>query len=86
MDKRKKGHKEIFIPKGSRKIHIGDEIWYWRSTAGSVVITAPNGKKYKHSCHVVIGCIWNDWERGIYKGYSHITPSIVKKYIEEHIV
>jgi hypothetical protein len=52
MDKRKKGHinKTLSFPKGSRKIHIGDEIWRWKSTDRSVVIKAPNGKKNTPIC------------------------------------
>jgi hypothetical protein len=88
VDKRKKGHKnkELSVPKGSRKLHIGSDIWHWLSTDRSVVITAPNGKKYSPSCNTVVGCSWDEWERGTYKRYSHMTPSVVKKYIEENLV
>jgi hypothetical protein len=88
MDKRKKGHKNksLSIPKGSRKLHISNEIWHWKSTATSVVITAPNGDKHYQNCWTVMGWSHYDWERGTYKRYSHATPGKVKKYIEENIL
>jgi len=88
MDKRKKGHikKEISILKGSRKIHIGDSIWYWKSTSRTVIITKPNGKKYNVGCHTIVGCTPDIWEQSGHKRNSHMTPGKVKKYIEEKIL
>ena len=94
MDKRKKGHqrkvvpRELRIPKGSRKLHIGDTIWHWKTKGGDVTITRPDGTKVYVGCPTIIGggCTWDNWERGQYKGYSHMTPGKVKEYIEGNLV
>ena len=96
MDKRKKGKKEISIPRGSKKLHIDGKIWYWKYTcyAGEclcstlIILCMETGKKYKVKDYAFKGWSSYDVERTKHKspGCFQILPSEVKEYIEENIL
>ena len=94
MDKRKKGKKEISIPKGARKLNIGDTIWYWKYAPHSmgcgtiIILCVDTGKKYRVHDYVLKGADPSDIERTKYKspGSFQILPEEVKSYIKKHLV
>lgn len=61
------------LTKSLRKIHINDDIWKWYIRVKSIIIFSPKGKR------IIIPKDWIGY-------YSKLTPSLIKKYIEEIII
>ena len=73
--------------KTRRKIHLFGKVWeYIISKGGGIVIWGPDGKKYLTDMSEVSGWDWNAIERGTWKKYFSITPSMIKHYIEFNLV
>jgi len=76
-----------------RNIHFNGDIapWCWKvSKRGTVVIFSPGPekKKYLVAPDMVTGRHFGSYERGIWKESDDckITPSMVREYIEDHIL
>lgn len=80
---RKKKKKVGSIMKGSRKIHLGNDLWYWKYTWSGIYLLSPELKK-SFVNHEDLLPDWNHYavERARDKGYFHIEPHNVKDYIE----
>ena len=92
LDKQKKGHRRLSLPKGSRSLHIGDDIWYWKYistcvSGGSLIILHPASRK-KHCItgHTFKGVTPTVAEEDQWNHDFQITPSEVKEYIETHLL
>jgi hypothetical protein len=74
-----------------RKLHFGTEVWKYKigGRKGSVPyvieVRDPSNKKHMIKTNEMLGIVNPDnILRGIRKGWLHITPSQIKKYITEH--
>ena len=68
--------------KGYRLLHLPNGVWQYRVGRSEVVIRSPQGKRRNVPCQELSGV--DDWERACHKRYGHITPSMVREYIEHH--
>jgi hypothetical protein len=65
-----------------RKLHINDEEWQYKiGKSGAIVIFPPNGRKVLTDASEVSGLSWDEVERGTWKGWFHLKPSMIKDWI-----
>lgn len=79
--------KEARLSPLKRKIHIGKDIWtYQMSHSGVKVRTPDRTKSFYVDAAVVAKTDQYNWERGLWKGYSRLTPGMVRDYIMENLL
>lgn len=71
------------IIKGSKKIHIRGDLWYWKYTRSGIFLLSPEFKKsFVRYKDLLLGWTHYDIERAMNKRCFHIEPHDVKNYIE----
>lgn len=71
-----------------RKVHVGGQVWEFRTGKGAAVIKNPRtGKSTIVNYAKLTGRTWDTLERGQWKRTSDgmVTPAHVKAYIEKHL-
>ena len=71
---------------GERKLHIGEEVWTWRFSGGTVLIRNAERKQWRVADYDLLCCTPNDTERDAWKRNLHIMPRYVKEYIRTKIL
>ena len=68
-----------------RKLHFGTEVWTYRiCNCYKVEVRDPQRKRYVIDVSKMLNLSCDELVKGSYKGWFHITPSQIKKYIVEH--
>lgn len=65
-----------------RKITLPNGVWKYFVGKGSVEIRGPNGERHNPHCCDLLGITGDEWDRGKWKRWAHITPANVKRWIE----
>lgn len=69
-----------------RKVHINSQEWKYLITGGTIVIRSPDNKKHVTDMAKAFNMTYYDVEKGLWKGWLHIGPGDIKKYIQENLL
>lgn len=69
-----------------RKVHIDDKEWKYLIIGSMIVIRTPDNKKHVTDMTEAFNMTNDEVEKGLYKGWLHIGPGDIKKYIQENLL